>query len=167
LVLAGSAAAQGVPAASDGFGTSADYIARFVQYVRWPGDDAIDAWRICIAAAAGDAPASYAGHSARGKSFAARRVATTESIADCHVLDLTTTPPAEAKVLLGRTRQLPILTVGIGETFCSAGGTVCLRPSGEGGGFEINLSAAQQSRLSINAQLLMLGRKRHVAGGQP
>jgi hypothetical protein len=44
---------------------------------------------------------------------------------------------------------------------------VCLRPSSEGGGFEINLSAAQASRLNVNAQLLMLGRKRQIAGTKP
>jgi hypothetical protein len=165
LVVAAGAAAQ--PSEAEGLGTSADYIARFVQYVRWPGEDATDAWRICIAAPPGDAPAAYAGQTARGKPFATRRVAAADPVLDCHVLDLTHAPPADGKALLGRARPLSVLTVGAGEGFCSAGGTVCLRPSGEGGGFEINLSAAQASRLSINAQLLMLGRKRQIAGAKP
>jgi hypothetical protein len=167
LLVAAGAAAQTAPAADGGLGTSADYIARFVQYVRWPGEDDIDAWQVCVAATPGDDPAAYSGQTARGKPFSARRVAAADAVADCQVLDLTTAPPADSKVLLGRARRLSILTVGTGESFCSAGGTVCLRPSSEGGGFEINLSAAQASRLNVNAQLLMLGRKRQIAGTKP
>jgi hypothetical protein len=165
--LAGSALAQAVPAPDAGLGTSADYIVRFVQYVRWPGEDAISAWQVCIAAPPAPGPDVYAGRSARGKAFAARLVAARDELADCHVLDLTEAAGADAKRLLDRARRLAILTVGEGESFCSAGGTVCLRPRDDGGGFEINLSAAQGSRLSVNAQLLMLGRKRQVAGGRP
>jgi hypothetical protein len=80
------------------------------------------------------------------------------------VLDLSDASPDDAKPLLERARRLAVLTVGEGERFCTAGGVACLRRQ-DGGGFEINLSAAQQARLSINAQLLMLGRKRQFAGG--
>lgn len=167
LALAGSTAAQVAASSDGGLGTSGDYIVRFVQYVRWPAEDDVGAWRICIVAARGDSASFYAERTARGKPFDARRVQANDALAGCNVLDLTAASPAESRALLERARRHSILTVGEGERFCSMGGTVCLRPSVEGGGFEINLSSAQQSRLTINAQLLMLGRKRQVAGGQP
>jgi hypothetical protein len=164
LALAAGAAAQTTPAGG-GLDTAADYIVRFVQYVRWPVEEGLTAWQVCIASPGAAGVEGYAGRSARGKPFAVRPVTARDPLADCQVLDLTTASAAERPLLLERARWLPVLAVGEGESFCSSGGTVCLRARDEGGGFEVNLSAAQAARLAVNAQLLMLGRKRHVAGG--
>ena len=161
LVAPGSACAQ---AGSGGLGTVGDYVVGFVQYVRWPAEEGIQSWQVCVAAPLGDKATAYAGRTARGKPFEVRAVAPREPLDDCHVLDASDATAPDAKALLERARRLAILTVGEGERFCTAGGVACLRRR-EGGGFEINLSAAQQARLSVNAQLLMLGRKRQVAGG--
>jgi YfiR/HmsC-like len=159
--LAGAADAQAPP--TGGLGTASDYVVGFVQYVRWPAEDDIKSWQVCVAAPLADKANAFAGRSARGKPFEVRAVAARDAIAECHVLDLSDASAADAKALLERARRLAILTVGEGERFCTAGGVACLRRS-DGGGFEINLSAAQQARLNVNAQLLMLGRKRQIAG---
>lgn len=166
MVAAALAAAGGADAqapASGGLVTVGDYVVGFVQYVRWPAEDDIRSWQVCVVAPLGDKADVYAGRIARGKTFEVRTVAARDAITDCHVLDLSDVSVADAKALLERTRRLAILTVGEGERFCTAGGIACLRR--DGGGFEINLSAAQQARLNVNAQLLMLGRKRQVTGG--
>lgn len=160
--LAGTAGGQAP--STGGLGTAGDYIVGFVQYVRWPAEDDIKSWQVCIAAPLADKADAYAGRTARGKPFEVRAVAARDAVADCHVLDLSDASTADAKALLERARRLAILTVGEGERFCTAGGVACLRRR-DGGGFEINLSAAQQARLNVNAQLLMLGRKRQLAGG--
>lgn len=162
MSLAGAAAAQAP--STGGLGSVGDYVVGFVQYVRWPAEDDIRSWQACIAAPIADKADSYAGRTARGKPFEVRAVGVRDVIADCHVLDLSDASPADVKALLERARGLAILTVGEGERFCTAGGVACLRRR-DGGGFEINLSAAQQARLNVNAQLLMLGRKRQLAGG--
>lgn len=162
LALAGAATAQAP--SSGGLGTVGDYVVGFVQYIRWPAEEAIKDWRVCVAAPIADKADAYAGRSARGKPFEVRAVAARETVADCHVLDLSDASATDAKALLARARGLAILTVGEGERFCTAGGVACLRLR-DGGGFEINLSAAQQAGLNVNAQLLMLGRKRQLAGG--
>lgn len=164
LVAAPDNARAQDPGRNSGLGSAGDYVVGFVQYVRWPAEDEIQSWRVCIAAPVGDRTEAYAGRTARGKPFVARAVGARDPVDDCHILDLSDTPAADAKLLLERARRLAILTVGEGERFCTAGGVACLRRQ-EGGGFEINLSAAQQARLTINAQLLMLGRKRQLAGG--
>jgi hypothetical protein len=166
LALASSGAAAQAPSpAASGLGTAGDYIAGFVQYVRWPAEDDVKTWQVCVAPPLADKAAAYAGRIARGKPFEVRAVGPRDGLADCHVLDLTDAPAADGKALLERARRLAILTVGEGERFCTAGGVACLRQRDGSGGFEINLSAAQQARLSVNAQLLMLGRKRQLAGG--
>jgi len=147
-----------------GLGSAGNYVLGFVQYVRWPAEDEIKRWQVCVAGPLADKADAYAGRSARGKPFEVRTVSARDALADCHVLDLSDASAADAKALLERARPLAILTVGEGERFCTAGGVACLRRR-DGGGFEINLSAAQQARLNVNAQLLMLGRKRPFAGG--
>jgi len=164
MSLAGAARAQAPSPPAGGLGSAGDYVVGFVQYVRWPAEDDIKSWQVCIATPLADKADAYAGRTARGKPFEVRAVGTRDAIADCHVLDLSDASPADVKALLERARRLAILTVGEGERFCSAGGVACLRRR-DGGGFEINLSAAQQARLNVNAQLLMLGRKRELAGG--
>jgi hypothetical protein len=167
LVLAGGAMADSSPPPGGGLATTGDYVVRFVQYVRWPADESIAAWQVCIATGSAAKTATYAERISRGRPFATRAVSATDTLADCQILDLTDTPPTDAKPLLQRARPLAILTVGDGEAFCSAGGIACLRKQPDAGGFEINLSAVQQARLAVNPQLLMLGRRRVAAGGAP
>ena len=139
------------------------YLLGFIQYVRWPAEESITAWQVCVPGAR-EGLRLWRG-SARGKSVSVRTVATGDSLAGCHILDFTVAPVAGAKALLAQARKHPILTVGEGSAFCTAGGVVCLRGGDGTSGFEINLSAAQEAGLSVNAQLLMLGRKRQTAGG--
>jgi YfiR/HmsC-like len=140
------------------------YVLGFIQYVRWPAEESIPAWQVCVPGAPGKTPA-YGGRSARGKSVSVRPIATGDSLEGCHILDLTDAPVVGAKALLSRARKYPILTVGEDSAFCTAGGVVCFRSGDGASGFEINLSAAQEAGLRVNAQLLNLGRKRHTAGG--
>jgi hypothetical protein len=164
--IAGSALAQTAPPPGGSLVTSSDYIPGFVQYVRWPGDEGFRSWQVCVATARADGGAVYAGRTARGRPFSFRQVAPSDPLGDCNVLDLTGAPPAGVKPMLERARRLPVLTVGEGESFCTAGGVICLRPR-DVGGFEVNLSALQEAGLIANAQLLMLGRKRQTAGAAP
>jgi hypothetical protein len=165
FALASGALAQAPSAPGGGLGTAADYIVGFVHYVRWPAEEDVKRWQVCVASPLAEKAGAYDGRTARGKPFAVRVAAAADALADCHVLDLTDAPVADAKRLLERARPLAILTVGEGERFCTAGGVACLRLRDGSGGFEINLSAVQQAHLSVNAQLLMLGRKRQMAGG--
>lgn len=144
-----------------GLATSAEYIVGFVRYVHWDREDQADAWQICVGA--GVAPESdraYAGQMVRGKRFAVRRVAHSDDIATCHVLDLTGADAASEAALLWKAQHLPILTVGRGSNFCGLGGVLCLRLGDPEQKFEINLSAVKESGLNVSARLLMLGSSR-------
>jgi len=163
LGWAGAAQPQDPPAADTGAGA---YLLGFIQYVRWPAEESIPAWEVCVPAAPGKTPA-YGGRSARGKPVSARSVAAGDSLEGCQILDLTDAPAARVKALLAQARKQPILTVGEDSAFCTAGGIVCFRSGDSASGFEINLSAAQEAGLRINAQLLNLGRKRQTARGNP
>jgi hypothetical protein len=165
VILALAAGANAQAPENGGLGNAAGYIVGFVQYVRWPAEDDTRSWRVCVAAPLGGKDDHYARRTARGRPFEVREVGPRDDLAGCHVLDLSVASAADTKALLERARRLAVLTVGEGERFCTAGGVACLRGRDAGAGFEINLSAAQQARLSVNAQLLMLGRRRQLGGG--
>ena len=166
ICVACASDARAQDAAGDGAGAGA-YLLGFIQYVRWPAEESITAWQVCTSTAPDKKAASYRVGPARGKPVAVRTVAAGDTLAGCQILDLTVAPAASAKALLAQARKLPILTVGESSAFCTAGGVVCLRGGDGTGGFEINLSAVQEAGLNVNAQLLMLGRKRQTAGGNP
>jgi hypothetical protein len=165
LGCASGALAQASPPEPSGLGTSGEYILGFIQYVRWPAEESIRTWQVCVPSAPASKAASYSGRTARGRPLTVRQVAASDALAECQILDLTDAPAASAKPLLAQARKQPVLTIGEGSHFCSAGGVICLRARHGAGGFEINLSAVQEAGLNVNAQLLMLGRRRQTASG--
>lgn len=157
LPFAGHAQTQ-----ADGLGSSAEYIAAFVRYVHWQDEERLDAWSVCIV---GDLPPeqdrAYADRLVRGKSFKVRRIDADTPLADCQVLDLTAADAATTAKLLARSRRLPILAIGSGAGFCSAGGQICLhlgeRSALDRQKFEVNISAMRDATLGVSARLLTLG----------
>lgn len=158
---AGFGGAQ-VPAASAGLNTSAEYIAGFVRHIRWPAESQLSAWRVCIA---GDMPRTperaYVGRIVRGKPFTVEYVQADSPLGNCQVLDLTATSVEIVERLLARVRGMPILAVGTGAAFCSAGGQICLHLGDSGARlrqrFEVNLSTLKESALEVSARLLTVG----------
>jgi hypothetical protein len=145
-----------------------EYISGFVLYVRWPGDDAIKAWQVCIAAPAASGEAQYAELHVRDRAFETRHVRPNDTLAGCNILDLTASDPATTAALLKSTQgRNGLLTVGNGRDFCSAGGLICLRTDEPRGGFEVNLSAVKNAGFLINAKLLMMARQSGAQGGAP
>jgi len=139
-----------------------------ISYTRWPAPPEV--LRVCLA-----------GHSAHADTI--RRAAdwigperrslihTLEAgenpAASCDLLyaaaDL---PPATLSQLLGQLAGAPVLTIGEGAGFCSAGGMFCLEQDGAAAGvrFAANLDAISRSTLRINPQVLRLSRQLRGVG---
>lgn len=157
---------------TDGLRNSSEYIASFVRYVRWQGEERFAAWNVCIV---GSVPAehdgAYADHQVRGKPFAIRRIDEDAPLTGCQVLDLTASDAATASRLLARARHQPILAVGSGAAFCSSGGQICLHLDSKNPAdqqkFEVNISAMREATLGVSARLLTLGSARTAARGSP
>jgi hypothetical protein len=148
--------------------TVAEYIAGFVHYVRWQDESAVVAWSICIVGESpGAAERTYADASAHGKPLRMRTLTAAAQIGGCHVLDLTALDLAQARVYLVAARNRPILSVGRGADFCSAGGLVCLHPAGAARKFDINLTAVTESGLQVSSRLLTLGSARPMSAEPP
>ncbi|HEY1075887.1 MAG TPA: YfiR family protein [Fontimonas sp.] len=151
-----------VPMPAEGLSTSAEYIVGFVRHVRWSDEERLPAWRVCIV---GELPReqerAYAGRIVRGKPFAVLHLETDDPLGDCQVLDLTTVSSTRAQQVLSQVRGQPILAVGTGAEFCSAGGQICLHFASDGAQsrrkFEVNLSTIKESKLQASARLLTVG----------
>lgn len=148
--------------------TPQEYIAGFVLYVRWPGDETVKSWQVCVATPADAGDAHYTGLRVRERPFEIRHVKPGDALGSCQILDLTATDPATTAALLKNTQgRNGLLTVGSGRDFCSAGGQICLHMGEARGGFEVNLSAVKNAGFLINAKLLMMARQADASGGAP
>ena len=157
--------AQSIRAAAP---TPQEYISGFVLYVRWPGDETIKAWQVCVAGGNSAADAHYTGLRVRDRPFEVRAVKPGDTLNGCQILDLTGAEPSATAALLKATQgRNGLLTVGSGRDFCSAGGQICLHMAEARGGFEVNLSAVKNAGFLINAKLLMMARQSDAAGGAP
>jgi hypothetical protein len=142
-----------------------EYISGFVLYVRWPEDEQIRAWQVCVASPVTAADPYFATLQVRDRPFAVRHIRAGEPLDGCQILDLTSAEPATAVALLKATQtRRSLLTVGNGRDFCSAGGMICLLQDQPRGGFEVNLSAIRGAGFNINARLLMMARQTETAG---
>lgn len=164
-LAAGAALAADSPARAPSAALASDRLVGFIQYIRWPADGDLRRWDVCVMPGAAHPDSELP--TARGRPIVVRTLAANEAPDRCHILDLTGLTAAQTRAMLERTRRTPVVTIGEGEAFCSAGGVICTRNAAAGGGFEVNLSALQDAGLAANAQLLMLGRRRQTAGATP
>jgi len=141
-----------------------------ISYTKWP--EAKGALRVCLPG--GDN--LYAGFIRRSADKVALgrkivvRTTPTDPAGTCDVVYFPAMSLGDAGRALRPLGGSPILTIGEGETFCSAGGMFCLMPGDEAetetigaGRFAANLDATSRSPLRVNPQVLRLS-KRNTGG---
>ncbi len=142
----------------------AAFLIRFADFVAWPADTPGSAFTVCLSASHGFGTAVEAatkGSSVRGRTVVVRHLTGTDSVADCQVLYI---DRADSH-LLPLTSRRPILTVGEDVGFCQRGGVINLRMVDDRIRFEVSLTHARGSGLTVDAQLLRLAIAVH-GGGQ-
>ena len=140
-----------------------------VSYTRWPVQPEV--LQVCIA-----------GHSAHAEAIrrtadwigaerlsVVRQLEPGDNPAACDLLYVGEVAPAVRTRLLGQLTGAPVLTIGEGASFCSAGGMFCLDQDNAaspaaGVRFSANLDAISRSGLRVNPQVLRLSRQLRGAG---
>jgi len=79
-----------------------------------------------------------------------------EALARCDLLYIGYASPKKIRAVLEKTRKASILTVGDAEVFARAGGMIGLVTAHEHVQIEVNLEAAQASKLKVSSRLLSL-----------
>jgi hypothetical protein len=133
---------------------------KFSNYVEWPAESFAATNSPIVVAILGDAAVAAdfvkitAGKTVNGRALILKPVTAADAVTnDCHILFVSTSVKPSAE-LLTRLQGNSILTVGDGDDFLKQGGAIRLVRREENIRLEINLAAADQSRLKISSKLL-------------
>jgi hypothetical protein len=145
---------------SDEDNVKAAFLFHFAQLVEWPSN-AFDGNGSSLVLCTLDDNSFYdelentiQGKQIGSRTIRIRHVHLSQAARDCNILFISKN---RSKGLpLATLRNLPILTVGETDDFLSSGGMVRLHRTEDKIRFDINLEAADSSRLKISSQLLIL-----------
>ena len=94
--------------------------------------------------------------SVNGRSFTIERFKNPEDVRRCHILFVSRAMKERVAAMLDRAREPGVLTVGEEKGFAQAGGVVAILIEDGKPKLEVNLDAAQERKVTINAKLLKL-----------
>jgi hypothetical protein len=139
----------------------AEFVERFTRFVDWPSHGPEHELVLCLVGVPSFGGALERMAEKRRFRGAVARVERLPMVADpssCHVLVLGALDPSALGVVLDACAARPVLTVADTPGFGEAGVMINLFRRGSRLGFEINLGAAERSRLRIRSKLVRLGR---------
>ena len=167
ILVALSSAAPGCLFAEDSapqeYKVKAAFLYNFTLFVEWPaeaftGNDS--PLTVCILGKSpfGDALDSLRGKTVKKRKLVIRQINRVEEMGNCHVLFVSTSEKMHLPNILAAVKNQNVLTVSDMDRFAQAGGIINFITLEDKVRFEINLKAAQQSRIKISSQLLKLAR---------
>lgn len=142
-----------------------------LHYTRWP--QPLASHRLCLNEVDADSVALARELDALGaqalppvhSSLRSLRAELADSLLDCQAIYFGALPVRGLQPLLLRLNRHPILTLGLGDDFCSYGGKFCLLQGPQGWQIKANLDAIAYGGLRVNARLLQLTVR--PTGGRP
>jgi hypothetical protein len=164
LISAGAPSfVRGEPQPAPEYAVKAAFLYNFVKFVEWPGDvfsGPTSPIAICVLGEDpfGDDLGSLKGKTANGRPIVIRSAATLGEVERCHLLFVSSSEKANLPKILQTTKGWSILTVGDMNGFAQDGGIINMVKEESRVGIEINLEAAQRSRLKISSKLLALAK---------
>jgi YfiR/HmsC-like len=97
----------------------------------------------------------------QGRPLTIRRAVKAADLKTCHAAFFADSARDQIPALLKTLGDAPVLTVGEGDRFCGQGGMISLLSVNQKIQFEVNVDAAQQAGLRMNAQMLKLAAAIH------
>ena len=168
IVLVAMLISGGAPSFARGesapeYTVKAAFLYNFAKFVEWPADAfAGPASPIVLfvygADPFGDALKSLKGKTANGRPVVVRYAANLGELERCHLLFVSASSMALLPKILQATKGWNVLTVGDVDGFARDGGTINLVNEEQRVVMEINMEAAQRSRLKISSKLLALAK---------
>ena len=138
------------------------FVLNFAKLTEWPGDGYGDSSAFTIAIL-GKVPSAIFINTLKSQTVHGTKVTVRhiEAVSDANGVNLVYISDSERQRLSGILRELShqnILTVSDISGFCEAGGMIGLVPVQNRLGFEVNLTVARKSRLTLSSQLLKLSK---------
>jgi len=140
----------------------AAFLYNFTKFVEWPRGAFRDDGAPVVVGVFGPDPFGaaldeiVAGKVAGERPFVIRRLDSSDGLAECHVLFVSSAKAAEFVRLLPSLAHRPILTLGETDRFCESGGVVQFVMRQRKVRFRINVTAAERAGLKISSRLLDL-----------
>jgi len=153
--------ARGEPAPE--YAVKAAFLFNFAKFVEWPAGafsgptSPIVIW-VLGEDPFGDALGSLKGKTANGRPIVVRYAANLGELERCHLLFVSASEKANLPKILQATKDWNVLTVGDVDGFARDGGTINLVNEEQRVVIEVNMEAAQRSRLKISSKLLALAK---------
>jgi YfiR/HmsC-like len=140
------------------------YLKKMLSFVQWPADPGIpgEAFRVCVAGSYRNSfvfAEEMRGITVEGRKIEVRSIRKEENLKNCQVLFIGSPEPNLRAKLLESVKGTPILTVGDDAGFLEAGGILELAYTGSAIQFTVNLRAARNAGLKIDARLLALAQR--------
>jgi hypothetical protein len=168
IVLVAMLISGGAPSFARGeqapeYAVKAAFLYNFAKFVEWPADAFTGPASPIVLFVYGvdpfgDALKSLKGKTANGRPIVVRYAANLGELERCHLLFVSASSMALLPKILQATKSWSVLTVGDVDGFARDGGTINLVNEEQRIGIEINMEAAQRSRLIISSKLLALAK---------
>ena len=148
----------------------AAFLFHFAQFIEWPEEAFKDAGSPLTYCTLGEDPFHGAlDTSLGGKTIGARPMRVlhfkpSQEVQGCQVLFLGAAEKQLIPATLASLKERPVLTVGESERFAANGGMIGFLVENNKIRFEVNLEAAERSKLKISSRLLSLAKT--VIGGR-
>jgi hypothetical protein len=141
----------------------AAFLFNFAKFVEWPADafkDDLSPINLCILGTDPFGPAldTLKDKTIKGRPFKIKRANKVDDIEACHILFISASEKGNLKQILYALRNSHTLTVSEIEGFAQMGGIINFIIVNKKVHFEINLDAAEHSRLQMSSQLLKLAK---------
>ncbi len=162
LLFAGSRERSGAQSTDEEYRVKAAFIFHFAQLVDWPSETRTGAANSLFLCTIGDDPfqgaleSTVAGKAIGDRILRVLHLKQADDMQACQVLFLGKAQSKRIPMLLAKLDNAPILTVGEGRGFLSAGGMICFLLEDNNVRFGINLDAAAAAKLKIGSRLLIL-----------
>lgn len=137
----------------------AAYLYNFGKFVKWPASSANKSAFFAVCVLGQDPFGStldsiMAGEELDGKYLVVKRISAAQDAEDCRILFISSNEESHLKEILETLDESGILTVSDIPSFSRRGGMIQFVLDGDKVRFEINLSKAEASRLTLSSQLL-------------
>jgi hypothetical protein len=139
----------------------AAFLYNFARFVEWPAPDGAGPFVVTVLGR--DPFGSVLDDTLRGKTVDARRilvrrVSRSEDVGQSQILFICDSEKDRLPEILKSLESAPVLTVGEMSDFAERGGVIRFKVEQDRVRLEINVAAAERSRLRISSQLLKLAR---------
>ena len=135
----------------------AAFLYNFPKFIELPGENTLT---LCIVGedSFGDAMAALNGQVTAGKRLVVKRVNSVNEIPSCQILFLSSLEKNKLEPIMRYARNKPILTVGDTSEYSNQGVIINFYLENNRVKIEINMDAAEQSKLKISSKLLKIAR---------